>query len=206
MVFRPMQGALDVKNLENILSGEISRLKSKGLIDVVRNAGLQIDPSSRSLTKKGKDLRNGDIIMLNVDRDGRFCDEKYPWKVVEAILKPSLRIGALLVGEKYLIYSHENQETQPFELLEVDPENLIYHFKALIEGIDDLRVFADNFPPIFPFLIHDETNQNLDKIVIQCIPKNKRNRHAQAELNMNKRSEQVFTLSMGNSHVYDTIG
>lgn len=190
-----------MKDLENILLGEISRVTSAGLIDVSSQAGFQIDHLSKSLTKCGKHLEVGDTILLKIDSEGRSCDAQFPWKVVELKYAKSLHYKDLKVGEIYSILSDLNREVQPFQLVEVNLGKQSYHFEPLTDDVDDLLVCVNELPSIYPF-----RQSNKDKVIIQCITKNKRNRHTQAELITSRICDRFFPLVVGNSHVYDTRG
>jgi hypothetical protein len=206
LTFRPQQGLAEVavNDLENILQGEISRIRSKGLIDVASRTGFQIDHSSKSLTLCGKHLQVGDTILLQADSEGQSCDLQFLWKVVQLKYKKSLNCEDLQVGEIYSICSDPDHETQPFRLVEADLGKNSYHFEPLADDIDDLLVCSDKLLSIYPFKENNEGNSQIDKVIIQCITKNQRDRHTQAELIMSKIWDRVFSLVMDSSHIYDT--
>ena len=85
--FRPTQGFVEItiKDLENMLHVEVSKLWSKGLIQCFTNSKAKYDVASNSLTKSAEALKIDDKILRRVDPEGRPSKEYYSWKIVDLV-------------------------------------------------------------------------------------------------------------------------
>jgi hypothetical protein len=119
---RPSQGFVEItiKDLENMLHTEVSRLWSKGVINVFTDSRAVYDPVTNSLTKFGENLKVDDLLVRRVNEDGNRCSEKHSWKVAELVYTRSLGIDDLKVGEEYGVYIRFEQAVLPFKLVGVD--------------------------------------------------------------------------------------
>jgi hypothetical protein len=103
-----------------MLHTEVSRLWSKGVINVFTDSRAAYDPVTNSLTKFGENLKVDDIILRRVNEDGCPCGEYHSWKVAELVYTRSLGIDDLRVGEEYGVYIRLEQAVLPFKLVGVD--------------------------------------------------------------------------------------
>lgn len=103
-----------------MLHTEVSRLWSKGVINVFTDSRAAYDPVTNSLTKFGENLKVDDIILRRVNEDGHPCGEYHSWKVAELVYTRSLGIDDLKVGEDYAVFIRLEQAVLPFKLVGVD--------------------------------------------------------------------------------------
>jgi hypothetical protein len=103
-----------------MLHTEVSRLWSKGVINVFTDSRAAYDPVTNSLTKFGENLKVDDIILRRVNENGCPCGEYHSWKVAELVYTRSLGIDDLRVGEEYGVYIRLEQAVLPFKLVGVD--------------------------------------------------------------------------------------
>ena len=88
---------ITIKDLENMLHVEVSKLWSKGLIEVHTNSRASYDPQSNSVVKLGKHLKEGDLITRKVDADGKVSHGSHAWRVVELRYTESLSADDLVL-------------------------------------------------------------------------------------------------------------
>lgn len=119
---RPSQGFVEVtiKDLESMLHVEVSRLWSRGIIELFTDCRAQYDPKTNSLTKFGAYLKVGDMILLPVDEEGRNSREYHSWKVAELVHREALSIHELKVGNEYGVFVRDKQSIHSFKLDRVD--------------------------------------------------------------------------------------
>lgn len=205
---RPSQGFIEItiKDLENVLHVEISRFWSKGLISVFTDSRSQFDPTTNSLTKLGENLKVGDIMLRKFDREGLPCKDERPWKVVELVYTKLLGVDDLKVGEEYGVYYRPEQVVLPFNLVEVDLNTKTYHFQSSFAGAADLRVSVHDLPSVYPAGTGMKAHADVNKVIVECLEKNKENGFSRLELLMNGIKKRKFTLHIGNCHVVEAIG
>jgi len=125
---RPTQGFVEItiKDLENMLHVEVSRLWSRSVVTVYTDSKAHYDVESNSLTKYGENLKVGDLISRRVDEDGRPSPDKYhSWRVVELTYTEHLTIDDLRVGNEYGVFVRAHQAILPFKLVVVDLESKV---------------------------------------------------------------------------------
>jgi hypothetical protein len=103
-----------------MLHTEVSRLWSKGVINVFTDSRAGYDPDTNALTKFGENLKADDVIYRRVNEDGNTCDDYHSWRVAELVYTRSLGIDDLKVGEEYGVYIRLEQAVLPFKLVGVD--------------------------------------------------------------------------------------
>jgi len=121
-VYRPSQGFVEItiKDLENMLHTEVSRLWSKGVISVFTDSRAMYDHETNSLTKFGGNLKLDDLVSRKVNEETEPCSEYHSWKVCELVYTKSLGIDDLKIGEEYGVYIRLEQAVLPFKLVAVD--------------------------------------------------------------------------------------
>jgi hypothetical protein len=204
----PSQGFIEItiKDLENVLHVEISRLWSKGLISVFTDSRSQFDPTTNSLTKVGENLKVGDVIFRSVDCEGLVCTSDWSWKVVELVYTKLLGVDDLKVGEEYGMYDQKEQVVLPFKLLEVHLDTKTYHFRSIFGGVKDLRVSVNDLPSLYPAGTSVKAHADVHRVVVECLERNRINEYNREELFIDVIKKRKFTLDIGKSHVIEAIG
>jgi hypothetical protein len=202
----PSQGFIEItiKDLESILHVAVSRLWSKGVIEVFTDSKAQYDVTSNSLTKAGEHLKIGDEILRRVDPDGKLSTEYYRWKVAHLDYIQPLGLDDLRVGEEYVVYVKRENAVLPFKLAEVDLNTRTYHFKATKKKVADLQAAAHNLPSVYP--IGTSRHADVSTVIFECATKNEKGLFHQEKLQMNYIREEMFTLDIGHTHVVECIG
>jgi hypothetical protein len=124
---RPTQGFVEItiKDLENMLHLEVSRLWSRGVIELFTDSRAQYDHKTNSLTKFGKNLKVGDLMLRHFDEEGHQCRDYHCWRVVELVYTEGLSIEDLKVGHEYGVFVREKQAVESFELESVDLDSKV---------------------------------------------------------------------------------
>lgn len=104
---------------------EVSRLWSRGVIQLFSDSRAQYDQKSNSMTKFGEYLKAGDRIFRNADAQGRSSKDPHCWRVVELLYTEGLSIDALRVGQNYGIFVRDKRAVQSFKLESVDLESKV---------------------------------------------------------------------------------
>lgn len=205
---RPSQNFVEItiKDLENMLHIEVSRFWSRGIITVYTDARAKYDPASNSLVKAGGNLKVGDVLIRNVDKEGYVSQSENKWKVVELVYTELLDVDDLRVGREYCVYSKAEQAVLPFALTEVDLESKVYHFKSMVHGVSDIDSKMHDLPSIYPAGTDSKAHADVHKIVLQHLDKNNRGRYSRAELLVESVKDREFKLDIGRTHVVEAIG
>ena len=130
---RPSQGFVEItiKDLESMLHVEVSRLWSRGIIELFTDSRAQYDHETNSMTKFGEFLKVGDVVYRNIDAEGHASECSQSWKVVELVYTESLSINELRVGQIYGIFVREKHSVQTFVLESVDLESKVRYASLL---------------------------------------------------------------------------
>jgi hypothetical protein len=205
---RALQGFVEItiKDLENILHVEVSRLWSKGLISIFTDSRSQFDPTLNALTKSGENLKVDDIILYKFDPSGLPCHKEYPWKVVELSYSKVLDINDLKVGVEYGVYYRLDEAVLPFKLKSVNLDTKMYHFTSTIDGVDDIYANINDLPSIYPAGSGINAHADVHKVVLECIKPNHKRQFKHIELHMSCIKGEKFTLDVGRTHVIEAIG
>ena len=202
----PSQGyvELTVKDLENILHVQVSKLWSKGVIQCFTGSRAKYDVDSNSLTKEGAYLKKGDLILRRVDQNGETSAEFFSWRIVDLVYIRALGLDDLRVGTEYGVYIRLKEAVLPFKLSKVDLETRTYHFKALDSSAEDLEAPAHNLPSIYPkgTLRHADVST----VVLQCAVKNENDEFLRERLSMDDIRDEKFTMDIGHTHIVECIG
>lgn len=202
----PTQGfvELTIKDLECMLHAEVSRLWSKGVIEVFTAAKAQYDVESNSLTKLGEHLKVGDKILRRVDPEGKPSKDYFRWIVKELHYAEALGLDDLRVNEEYGVYIRQENAVLPFKLASVDLKTRIYHFKSLKKKIDDLHAAAHNLPSVYPK--GTKRHADIDTLIVESIVPNSAKENLIEEFAMDSLRHEKFTMDVGHTHVVECIG
>jgi len=202
----PTQGFVEItiKDLENMLHVEVSRLWSKGVIECYTDSKAKYDVTSNSLTKMGEALKVNDKILRRVDPNGNPSREHYSWKIVNMVYTKALGLDDLKIGHEYGVYIRLRNAVLPFKLYGVDLQTRTYSFKALQKDNEDLKATAHNLPSIYPK--GTTRHADVNKIVVESVQKDSSGGNVQEELPMNRVRKEKFALDIGHTHVVECIG
>jgi hypothetical protein len=207
-LLRPLQGFVEItiKDLENILHVEVSRLWSKGLISIFTDSRSQFDPALNALTKYGENLKVDDVVVYKIDTNGLPCQESFSWKVIDLVYTKVLDVNDLKVGVEYGVYNQLEEAVLPFTLKGVNLETKMYHFVSAQADMDDIRVSVNDLPSIYAGGTGMKAHADIHKVVLECLRPNRNGKHHRMELHMSCVKREKFTLDVGNAHVIEAIG
>lgn len=202
----PTQGFVEItiKDLENMLHVEVSKMWSKGLIQCYTNSQAKYDAKTNALSKKGEHLKADDSILRRINPDGDLVDEYFSWKVADLIYQQPLGLDELRIGQEYAIYIRQQDAVLPFKLVAVDLQSRKYTFKALKKGANDLKAAAHNLPAVYPK--GTRKHNEISKVVVESVQKGSQGGFIQEELPMVVIKDQHFTMDIGHTHVVECIG
>jgi hypothetical protein len=202
----PLQGFVEItiKDLENMLHVEMSKMWAKGLIEVHTDSRSQYDHVSNSLIKFGEHLKVNDGVFRRVDENGTRVNKYHSWKVVDLIFTQALSISDLVVGTEYGIYVRLENAVLPFKLTGVDLESKTYTFKALEAGKEDLKAIAASLPSVYPKGV--TRHAAVEKVVVESVVKGRNGGYAREELLMKVIKSEKFTMDVGHTHVVQATG
>jgi hypothetical protein len=202
----PGQGFVEItiKDLENMLHVEMSKMWAKGLIQVHTDSMSKYDHVTNSLTKFGEHLKVDDGILRRVDENGMRVNRHHSWKVVDIVYTQALAVEELTIGMEYGVYNRLDNAVFPYRLTGVDLDSMIYTFKALEEGKEDLKANSSNLPSVYPKGVtrHAEAS----KIVIESVVKGRDGGYVRDELLMKVIKKEKFTIDVGHTHVIECTG
>jgi hypothetical protein len=187
-----------------MLHTEMSRLWSAGIISVFADAMAKFDSETNSITKYGKHLKVNDIILRNVDENGKPSKSQYSWKVASLLYAQSLGLDNLKVGEDYLIYMKEEESLRTFKLTFFCLGTKTYHFMSLEDGVNDLKVDACTLPSIYSK--HITRHAGIQSVVLESVKGGENGVKLLDELFMNDIENEKFILDVGQCHVIEAIG
>ena len=195
---------ITIKDLEGMLHVEVSKMWSKGLIQLHADSRLMYDPKSNSLTKLGEHLKLDDGILRNKDENGDECLDSVPWKVAELKYKKSLSIDKIKVGKEYGIYIRLENAILPFKLVEVDRETQTYTFKSIDSDKPDLIANVANLPSVYPK--GTTKHAEVTAVVVQCEKIGRHGGYIRETFPMEQIQSMKFTMYVGQTHVVEAIG
>jgi len=203
---RPTQGFVEItiKDLENMLHVEASKMWSKGLLTVYTDSKSMYDHKSNSLVKLGEHLKIDDAILRRVNEEGRKANDYHSWKVVEVYYADSLQVKDLKLGEEYGIYVRTKNTVLPYMLTGIDLRTQIYTFAPSMEGLEDITANAASMPYVYP---KGTTNHaEVVRLVMESVKKGSNGWYAREIMFMKDIREMKFTLDVGHTHVVEAIG
>jgi len=202
----PTQGFVEItiKDLENMLHVEISKLWSKGVIQCYTNSKTRYDLSTNNLIKLGEALKIDDRILRRFDPNGNPSKEYWSWKVANLIYTQPLGLDDLKIGVEYGVYIRMENAVLPFKLTGVDLISRTYSFKALRKGVADLKATAHNLPSVYPR--GTARHADVSTVILECVQKGPSGGYARDELPMKSIRKEKFSLDIGHTHVIECIG
>lgn len=195
---------ITIKDLENMLHVEVSRLWSKGLIQCFTDSKAKYDLKSNALTKQGEHLKIDDNILRRVDSNGNPAKAYFSWKIADLIYTQALGLDDLRVGQDYGVYIRLQNAVLPFKLNAVDLQSRTYTFKALKKDVEDLKATAHNLPSVYPK--GTTRHAEVDRVVVECVQKGSSGGYVREEFAMKLVKKERFTMDMGHTHVVECIG
>jgi hypothetical protein len=202
----PTEGLVEItiKDLENMLQVEVSKMWSKGVVECHMNSKAKYNIENNALVQKGEHLKVGDNILRRINPDGEPSDEYFSWKVADLIYHKSLGLDDLRVGREYGIYVRQEDVVIPFKLMGVDVQSREYSFKAMEKGGNDLKATAHNLPSIYRK--GTRRHAKVSKIVVESVQKGSKEGFSREELLMSEIENEMFTMGIGHTHVVECIG
>ena len=204
---RPDQGFIEItiKDLENVLHLEISRLWSLNLIELSSKSSAEFDYKKNVMTKRGKALKEHDLVKRQVDRNGNPSEKYHSWEVVEIQLHQRLTPKEVLPGGQYYVYGREYsyRGLKKFQLVSKDIEdssNPLYKFSNKEQGIT-IQVRADRFPAVYP-----ENQHGFKTIVLQCIERNDQGVYERQLIEFEKAEKERFVMDVGQTNIVFATG
>lgn len=206
LVLRPSKGFLEVamKDLENMLHMQVTKLWSKGLIDVFTDADARYDPETNAIMKEGQHLKVGDLLVRKLNGDGKKSDISHSWKVVEVTMVPTLGIEELKPNTEYSIYIQLRDAVLPFKLTKVELQSRTYTFQSLSEGSGDLVLQAHTLPAIYRK--GTQRHHDVETFKIECVEPSSEGDYKSQVIPMKKVRNYKFTLDLSNTHVFQCVG
>jgi len=203
----PTQGFIEItiKDLENVLHLEISKLWSRDLIEVSSKSSAEYDYKADVMTKRGEALKMNDLVMRSVDKDGNPSDEYHTWEVVELELHQRLDHTDVSQGDFYYLYGREYSYggLKKFQLVGTDiedPLNPVYKFYNKDQQITT-NVLASRFPAVYP-----EAKHGFKNIVLQCIEKNRHGAYERHYVDFEKAKKERFVMDVGQTNIVFATG
>ena len=205
--YRPDQGFIEItiKDLENVLHLEISRLWSLNLIELSSKSSAEFDYKKNVMTKRGKALKEHDLVKRQVDRNGSKSEKYHSWEVVEIQLHERLLHKDVSTGGQYYVYGREYsyRGLKKFQLVSKDIEdssNPLYKFSNKEQGIT-IQVRADRFPAVYP-----ENQHGFKTIVLQCIERNDQGVYERQLIEFEKAEKERFVMDVGQTNIVFATG
>jgi hypothetical protein len=183
---------------------EVSKMWSKGLLQLHADSRLSYDPKSNSLAKYGEHLKLDDGVLRNKDENGNESFDSIPWKVVNLKYKKSLSIDEIKVGEEYGIYVRLENAVLPFMLAKVDEETQSYIFKSLDDNKPDLVTHIADLPSVYSK--GTTKHAEVTEVVLQCKKPGRSGGYLRETFLMEDIQNIRFTMDVGQTHVVEAIG
>ena len=204
---RPDQGFIEItiKDLENVLHLEISRLWSLDLIELSTKSSAEFDYKENVMTKFGEALKEHDLVKRQVDRNGNPSEKYHSWEVVELQLHKRLAPTDVSQGTHYYLYGREYSYggLKKFQLVGTDiedPSNPLYKFYNKEQNITT-QVRARRFPAVYP------TNKHGFKtMVLQCIERNDQGNYERHLIDFTKAKKERFVMDVGQTNIVFATG
>lgn len=203
----PTQGFVEItiKDLESSLHTEVSRLWSRGIISVYTDAKIQYDRDSNSMTKLGRNLKDGDVF-LRSSESGASKVARSSWKVTKLIYTQALKAQELEIGKGYGVWVRSEEKVLPYQLVDIDAEGMVYYFKSFSAGVEDFTANAQNLPSIYPAGTRSKAHAYVDKVVVETTARGGNDSPMVEVLSMDEIGNSKFTMDIGRTHVVEAIG
>ncbi len=192
---------ITIKDLESMLHREVTKLWSKGIIEVKLETKVFYDTQLNSLVKLGENLEVGDKVFRRVDPMGKPSKELHRWTVAETQDAEKLEVGDLCVGREYEIYVKREKAVHPFKLSEVDLYTRTYKFKSLKKKTKDIVATPHDLPAVYP-----KGSKRLFKTVVFRCEVNGDSEDFHTESLSETLEGKKFMVDVGHNHVVQCIG
>lgn len=200
----PSQGFVEItiKDLEQMLHLEVSKMWSKGLLSVYTDSKAIYNHESNTLTKKGQYLKPGDNIHRNLDEEGRLVPTSQRWTVVELVEVQPLLAKDLLIGEQYGVYLKNRVVSHM--LVSIDLRTSTYAFALSDDPKSELLVTVDCWPTIYPSGV--TSHGEVHSVIVECKMRSRDGGHVRESLPVDRIRNKKFTIDVGQTHVIEAIG
>lgn len=193
-----------MKDLENMLHLQVTKLWSKGLIQVFTDADARYDPETNAIMKDGQHLKVGDLLVRKLNGDGKKSFGSHSWQVTEVTMVPTLGIEDLKPNTEYAIYVALREAVLPFKLTKVELQSRTYTFESLSEKSKDIVVQAHTLPAIYKK--GTQRHMDVETFKIQCVEPSSEGDYKSQVIPMKKVRNYKFTLDLKNTHVFQCTG
>ena len=109
------------------------------------------DSTKRTLFKKGDSLKEHDLVRLQLDSEGNYCEEKFTWRVEKIEHYDRLESRNIELGEVYWVYDRQKKD-QLREVRctgkQITDELNFFTFTDIEDGISE-TVSDDKFPALY---------------------------------------------------------
>lgn len=183
---------------------QVSKLWSKGLIQVFTDADAQYDPEANAIMKDGQYLKVGDMLVRKLNGDGKKSDHSHSWKVTEVTKVTTLGIEGLKQNTEYAIYVPVRDEVLPFKLTKVELQSRTYTFESLSDSSKDIVVQAHTLPAVYPK--GTQRHMDVETFKIECVEPSSEGDYKNQVIPMKKVRNYKFTLDLSNAHVFQCMG
>ncbi len=196
-----------IKDLENVLHLEISKLWSLNLIQVYSKSSTQFDYKENVMTKRGEALKVHDLVRRRVDMNGNPSKRYHSWEVVELQLHQRLAPEEVSQGNYYFLYTRENASKglKKFQLVGKDTQNpsdpLFKFYNEDENGNTVIEVRASRFPTVY-----SEEKHGIKDIVFQCIEKNDQGVYEQHLIDYDRAKKERFVMDVSMTNIVFAIG
>lgn len=199
----PDQGFVEItiKDLEGMLHGEVTRLWSKGLVQIYTESKSGYDADRNQVLKEGVALKPGDLILRD---DGQ--ENSVTWRVTDVIYSQSIPTADLKLGDEYNVWVPAVRALKPFRLTRIDLEGEM-KFKSLEEGIEDIISERDSPPSCYPKGTPSSAHGTVTHIKMQCTKVGEDGTVPEVEtVDIESIKKKKFALDVGYTHVFEAIG
>ena len=193
---------ITIKDLEQMLHVEVSKMWSKGLITVYTGSKASYDHVSNTVSKFGKHLRLGDDILRPLDEEGHKIHGLQRWTVVEINEIQPLAAKEVVIGEEYGIYLQN--KIVPYTLVGIDLRTDTFVFALSIDPTKELPVHVDSWPTVYSASV--DTHGESLAVVVECKIRSRSGHYIRQSLPIDQIGKQKFTMDVGQSHVIEAIG
>jgi len=200
----PTQGFIEItiKDLENVLHLEISKLWSLDLLDLYSKSNASFDYKGNVMTKRGDALKVDDLVKLRIDKNGKDITGCKTWRVINLELHETVDHMDLSLDETYQLYGREFisaygglKSVRLVAINKRDPENPMYTFEDRDEGIVE-EFDANRFPTIY-----DDKNYGFKNIIFECIENGRK-----LVVDFSQAKKEKYVMDVGQTNIIFATG
>mmetsp|Transcript_1925 Transcript_1925/g.3932 ORF Transcript_1925/g.3932 Transcript_1925/m.3932 type:complete len:2302 (-) Transcript_1925:37-6942(-) len=196
----PTQGFVEItiKNLEAMLHGEITRLWSKGLLNIYTESKAQYDPEKNQVIKDGIALKPGDLILRD---DGK--EHETTWRVADVMYYKVIQMKDLVLGEEYGVWVRELNAIKPFRLTRIDLEGDL-RFRSLEDGVPNIE---DSSPSVYPIGTPSSAHGKITHVILHSTKVGADTDSTEINVeSIEDLKNMKFALDVGYTHIFEAIG